>query len=122
MQVRPVMKLLMSCAVLSILAGCAENKLTRQNFDMIKEGKSTKMEVEMTLGDNYDAIDAHQWEYEDEERQLSVMIHYDDGGIVQAKEWRDARTGEWEGQAPGIDPNPPGRTVSESKSNATIDK
>lgn len=107
----------------ALVGGCAEGpKLTRSNYDLIKEGKSNKSEVEMTLGTKYTMIGADHWEYSDEDKNVSAVIHFDRGGMVAAKEWRDGSTGEWEGQAPGIDPNPPGRTVSEQRSNTTVDK
>ncbi len=106
----------------SIMTGCAENKLTRQNFDTIVEGTSNKDEVRHTLGDKYMTRSDREWEYEDEDRNLSVVIHFDGADKVVAKEWRDANTGTWEGQRPGIDPNPPGRKVSESNSSTTIKK
>ncbi len=111
---------LSSVAVVAALAGCAESKLTRRNYDMILEGKSTKMEVEKTLGENYIPRAPDQWEYEDEEHHLSVMIRFDDRGYVSGKEWRDAASGTWEGQAEGIDPNPPGRKVYQGDSTTTI--
>jgi hypothetical protein len=107
---------------LSLSSGCVENKLTRQNYDTIVEGSSNKMEVERTLGDKYMARGANEWEFEDEDRNLSVVIHFDESGKVIAKEWRDASTGTWEGQRPGIDPNPAGHKVSGSESSTTIDK
>lgn len=113
---------LVAPAALFLGSGCAENKLTRQNYDMIKEGLSNKDEVRMTLGDNYAAHSEDRWEYEDDKSHLSVVIHFDERGKVLAKEWRDARTGEWEGQAPGIDPNPPGRKAAERRSTTTIDR
>lgn len=106
----------------SLSSGCAENKLTRQNFDTLVEGASNKDEVRHTLGDNYMTRSGNEWEYEDEDRHLSVLIRFDDSGKVSGKEWRDATAGTWEGQADGIDPNPPGRKVSESNSTTTIDK
>lgn len=105
-----------------MIAGCAENKLTRQNYEMIVEGASTKEEVRRTLGDDYMAMSADRWEYEDKENSRSIVIRFDDSGKVNGKEWRDAQTGEWEGQAPGIDPNPEGRTTSESRGTQTIKK
>jgi hypothetical protein len=105
----------------SFSSGC-ENKLTHQNFDTIVEGSSNKDEVRHTLGDKYITRSDREWEYEDEDRSISAVIHFDDTGKVQAKEWRDGTTGTWEGQHPGIDPNPPGRKVSESNSTTTIKK
>ena len=108
--------------LVSFSSGCAENKLTRQNYDTIVEGGSNRDEVRHTLGDKYMARSPHEWEYEDEDRNLSVVINFDDAGKVQAKEWRDATNGAWEGQRPGINPHPPGRKVSDSNSTTTIKK
>ncbi len=113
---------LLTPGLVFVLSGCAENKLTRHNFDMIKEGMSNKDEVRMTLGEDYAAHSDDRWDYDDEKNHLHVVIHFDERGKVVAKEWRDARTGEWEGQAPGIDPNPPGRKGTERRSTTTIDR
>lgn len=107
-------------AVLSV--GCAENKLTRQNYDMIREGMSNREEVRMTLGEEYTAFSDERWEYENEGEHLSIVIHFDESGKVRAKEWRDGKTGSWEGQDPAIDPNPPGRKGYEGSSTTTIKK
>jgi hypothetical protein len=103
------------------VAGCAPDKLTRQNFDTIREGVSDKTEVELTLGNDYqDRGDA--WEYEREKKHLSVYVHFDERGRVIRKEWIDAKTGEWEGAAPGIDETPQGRPAGESTRTKTIRK
>ncbi len=113
---------LLAGAVLASLTGCAENKLTKRNFDMLKKGTSTQLEVEYTLGEDYVVRGQgnREWEYEDEKRHLSVYIHFDENGKVERKEWI---TNEgWEGAAPGIDENPEGKKVSEEDSSMTLDK
>lgn len=107
---------------LSFSSGCAENKFTKRNFDTIVEGSSNKMEVQNTLGDDYISRAGNAWEYEDEDRNLSAVIHFDASDKVIAKEWRDGSTGTWEGQDPSINPNPAGRKASESSSSTTIKK
>jgi outer membrane protein assembly factor BamE (lipoprotein component of BamABCDE complex) len=104
-----------------VLAGCAENKMTRQNWEMVKEGTSTKDEVRLTLGDKYTAL-GNQWEYEDEDKHLHATIHFDDKGVVTRKEWMDGKSGEWTGAAPEISVKPQGRTTSEQKGHTTINK
>lgn len=106
--------------LVTVLVGC-ENKLTRDNYDLIKQGVSTKTEVECTLG-KPEADHGDFWEYEDEGKHLSVYVHWNADGKVERKEWIDGRTGEWDGAAPGIDEEPEGRKVSDQKSNLTIDK
>lgn len=118
---RRVLKAL-GLGLVCMIVGCAENKLTRHNYEMIREGASTREEVKLTLGDNYTATASNRWEYEDEDNHRSIVIRFDESGKVNGKEWRDAATGEWEGQAPGIDPNPEGRTISESSGTQTIKK
>jgi outer membrane protein assembly factor BamE (lipoprotein component of BamABCDE complex) len=110
-----------SAVVLLALAGCAENKLTRQNFDTIVEGQSGQDEVRMTLGSPYMEM-AGQWEYEDEDKHVHATIHFDDRGKVSRKEWMDARTGQWDGAAPHIRQGPQGQRVSEQGSTTTIQK
>jgi len=111
---------LLSTVGLVVLVGCAENKLTRHNYDMIKEGQSTRSEVRHTLGVKHLAERGDQWEYEDLDRHLSVVFYFDNNGVVRRKEWIDAGTGEWEGAAPHIDKNPQGEKMSERTSTTTI--
>ncbi len=107
--------------MIGALGGCAENKMTRQNWDMIKEGTSTKDEVRLTLGDKYTAL-GNQWEYEDEDKHLHATIHFDEKGVVARKEWMDAKSGEWTGAAPQINERPQGRMDSQRRGNETIKK
>lgn len=100
-----------------LFAGCAADKLTRNNFDMIREGTTGKDEVALTLGSDYVTRGENEWEYERENKHLTVYIYYDAGGKVVRKEWIDAAKGEWEGAAPGIrDP----KTQPQYKSNTTV--
>lgn len=105
----------------TLILGCAPDKLTRQNYDTIHEGASDKTEVELTLGKDY-INRGDQWEYEREDKHLSVVIYFDNDGRVTRKEWIDAKTGEWEGAAPGIDETPQGRPAGESTRTTTIKK
>jgi hypothetical protein len=114
--------LILTVIVVPVLVGCAENKLTKNNFDMIKEGVSTKLEVENTLG-KPTADRGDNWQYENEDEHLMVFIHWNSAGKVERKEWVSAKgEGVWEGSAPGIKDRPEGRPVSEQKSNTTIKK
>lgn len=101
-----------------LTTGCA-SKVTRMNYDTIKVGASTKLEVENTLGKTYTARGDNEWQYEEEDRHLDVVIHFDEAGKVCKKEWIDARTGEW-----STDPEEPseGRKVLDKTSNTTIKK
>ncbi len=109
--------------VLMALVGCAENKLTRENYDLVKKGMSTKLEVEETLGKPNRVLD-DQWEYEhsDPNNHLTVYIHWDENGKVLRKEWIDPDNNVWEGAAPGIDEDPEGRTAAERGSSTTVTK
>jgi hypothetical protein len=102
-------------------AGCAENKMTRQRFDMIKEGMSTQDEVRQTLGDKYTAL-GNQWEYEDERKDVHATIHFDPKGVVTKKEWMNGRTGEWSGAAPAMNESRQGPVTTESRSHGTVHK
>src|SRR6185503_15838776 len=85
---------------LGLSSGCAENKMTRKNFDMIAEGSADRTEVEYTLGKGYKDR-GNEWEYWDEEKNLTAHIYFDQDGKVTRKEWMDGNTGEWDGAAPG---------------------
>lgn len=107
-------------AVMFVAIGCSENRVTRHHYDMIMEGKSTRLEVEKTLGDTYVNRGDH-WEYEEMDRHLSVVFYFDDKGFVTRKEWIDAKgTGEWDGAAPGINEKPDGKKFSDDSSTTTI--
>ena len=101
--------------VLVVFVGCS--KVTRQHYDMLKVGASTKLEVENTLGKTYTARGDDQWEYEEEERDLEVMIHFAQAGKVCKKEWIDPN--EWH-----TDPAEPseGRKFHDESNTATIHK
>ena len=103
-----------------VLTGCAQDKLTRSNFDMIREGTSSKDEVALTLGKDYVTRGEDEWEYEREKDHLVVYIHFDQSGKVTRKEWIDAKTGEWDGAAPGIHETK--GVEPQRSSNMTIDK
>ncbi len=103
------------------LSGCAEDKVTRQNYDQIIEGKSNKDEVRLTLGDKY-ANRGDHWEYEGKDEHLSVVFYFDENGVVRRKEWIDAETGEWDGAAPHIDKKTEGRNANDGTSSTTIKK
>ncbi len=110
------------CVVGAIMvAGCAQNKMTRQNWEMIKEGTSAKDEVRNTLGAPEIEM-ANQWEFEDEAKHVHATVHFDERGVVTRKEWMDGKNGEWSGAAPGINEERQGRPVSESKGHTTIKK
>jgi len=113
--------MIMVAAAGALAFGCAENKFTRANFDTIVEGRSSKEEVKLTLGDKYDDL-GDQWTYEDESKHITAFIYFDERGMVRRKQWIDARAGTWEGSAPGIDDSPQGRKASEEKSNMTIER
>lgn len=104
---------------ISLLSGCAQEMVTRQHYDMIHEGKSNKLEVEKTLGNTYVDRGDH-WEYEEMDRGLSVVFHFDDKGYVTHKQWRDANTGEWDGAGPNINENPEGKQISGSTGAQTV--
>ena len=112
----------LTIAVVAVLSGCAENKLTRHNYDMIKEGQSTQMEVQHTMGEEHLARRGNQWEYEDMDNHLSVVFYFNNRNVVERKEWIDATSGEWDGAAPHIDKNPEGEEFSNRGSTTTIKK
>ncbi|MFQ6049133.1 MAG: hypothetical protein ACE5K7_07200, partial [Phycisphaerae bacterium] len=80
----------------------------------IREGVSTKSEVEQTLG-RPDRQFADMWNWVDHDRGITCNVYFDPRGVVTKKEWVDARRGIWEGSAAELEqgqakPNSPGRT------------
>jgi hypothetical protein len=87
----------LSCGVLAmaLFAGCSENKLTRENYDLIVVNSSNKDEVMSCLGDKHlnDHAEMRAWEYEDMDRKLSVWFWFDDQGVVTRKQWNSGAGG-----------------------------
>jgi len=111
----------LTAVLMLTLVGCAENKLTRQNYDLVKEGMSTKLEVEATLGEPY-ADRGDCWDYENEDEFLTIYIYWDKNGKVAKKEWISGKDGTWEGTAPGIEEEPEGEKRYDGSSNTTLKK
>lgn len=101
--------------------GCSESQVTWQHYEMIVKDKSTKLEVEKTLGDTYLDRGDH-WEYDEEKRHLSVFVYFDGRGVVTRKEWIDGKSGRWDGAAPGIDEKPQGKKTSDETTDMTIEE
>ncbi|MFQ5430841.1 MAG: hypothetical protein ACE5E1_11080 [Phycisphaerae bacterium] len=108
----------LSLFALVSLAGCAENKLTRENYDLIMQGKSTQLEVEKTLGDDHLIRRGREWEYDDRDRHLTVYINFDERGLVSRKQWVDASTDEWDDTQKG----PEGEKIHEETRSLSHDK
>lgn len=104
------------------LTGCAENLVTRERFNTIVEGTSTKLDVRHTLGDKY-MDQGGQWEYDRmDEDMLVVKVYFDDNGVVTRKQWIDGKTNEFTGAAPGIDENPPGEKILDETRSGTVNQ
>ncbi len=119
---RQSLVLVLLCAVMCLtVAGCQE-KLTKQRFDTIIKGVSTKLDVEQTLGEPERKLD-DLWSYEKHDKHLFVKIYFDQQGKVTNKEWISGKEGLWEGAAPGIEDEPTGadRSSSERRSTTTVD-
>ncbi|MBX3396838.1 MAG: hypothetical protein KF841_15890 [Phycisphaerae bacterium] len=102
----------------STMMGCSENKLTRQNYDLIRVGSSQKEEVKSALGERHLIDRGAQWEYDDESRHISVWFEFDKSGVVTRKQWWSGDGGlEHDSQA-----GPEGETIYEGKGATTIDR
>ncbi len=99
-------------AAIVFLGGC-HKRFTRAHFESIKEGADTREDVREILGKPKVKLD-NQWTYDNKKKHYSAIIYYDVDGRVAAKEWIDARTGEWSGQNPYAD-EPPAGEVRERK-------
>ncbi len=97
-----------------LLVGC-QNKMTRENFQMIRVGVDQKEDVFQILGPP-DADFDDQWLYDDVDRFKSAIIYFDEAGQVAGKEWMDAEAGTFEGRNPNTN-EPPEGEVRESETN-----
>lgn len=105
-------------ALSAATVGCAENKLTRQNYDLIREGSSTKEEVRAAMGDKYlEQRTDKVWEYDDEGRHLSVWFEFDDQGTVTRKQWYSG-----DGLEHDSKDMPEGEVAEEREGATTIDR
>ena len=76
----------LAAGVLFLTTGC--DQLTRAHFDMIEVGHAERFDVEKTIGDPSYQLD-DQWHYERVDKHLNVMVHFNDQGRVERKEWHD---------------------------------
>jgi len=109
--------LCISAALLLVLGGCAKNQMTRQNYDLIRVGSSTRLEVKSAMGEKHMKDRGGDWEYEDMDKKLSVWFYFDDKGIVSRKQWMSG-----EGLEDDSNPDPEGQVISDHSSSTTIDK
>lgn len=118
MRLRSMLAMFAAVLFVGVLSGC-ENKLTRQNFEMIQLGSSTKLEVKNTLGENKLVREnSEQFEWEDEDQSLTVLIDFDERGHVSRKQWIDADSNVWD----DTKPDPEGHKVLDEDSAATYKK
>ncbi len=108
-----------SFAVLTLgtFAGCAENLLTRERYDLIREGSSTKDEVKAALGEKYLIDRGKEWEYDNESEHLSVWFEFDERGVVKRKQWFSG-----DGIEHDSNTDPEGEKRYEGKNATTIDR
>ena len=109
----------MSFAMLFAI-GCQE-KLTRQRFDTVKEGFSTKLDVSETLGDP-DVKQNDVWHYMRHDKHLFVDVEFGEDGKVTGKQWKDGKTGEWDDSGSMKGPSGGGGAAkSSSQGKTTVD-
>jgi hypothetical protein len=101
------------------LCGCHQ-RFTRERFERVQEGTDTQEDVRDILGKPKVQL-ADQWVYDNHKKHYSAVIHFDPAGHVVAKEWMDARTGEWEGQNPNAEPPPEGEVREQHRTTRRMD-
>lgn len=106
--------------LLLVLAGC-QRQFTRERFDLIKADVDDREDVRRILG-KPEADLQDQWFYDDLDRHYSAVIFFDEHGRVRAKEWMDARSGEWQGRHPDSDPPPQGEVRERRRKTTRIDE
>lgn len=96
-------------APLLIAVGCAENKLTRDNFDLIRIGLTDSEEVIEIIGEPDMRINNEAWHWADRDEHVEADVWFNQRGIVRGKRWWDGKTGE----VLGGDPDGPGDAPGE---------
>jgi hypothetical protein len=102
-----IVRLVVMCSTVTVLAGCYTTKLTRNNYGLVRVDVHTKQDVYNLLGPPTAQFD-DEWMYDDLNRHVSARVHFDTEGRVISKEWMDSEGGEWEGRDPKTDPPPEG--------------
>ncbi len=111
---------LLMAGLLVSLAGCARS-FTREHFEMVQVGADDREDVRQILGrPTADLQD--QWLYDDLKRHYTAVVYFDADGRVEAKEWMDAKTGQWEGRHPNTDEPPTGEVRERHRSTTRIDE
>ena len=77
-----------------LLTGCAADKVTRENFALVRQDMATQADVEHILGAPTERL-GNNWYYERHDRGLDVLIEFDDAGRVVRKQWIDSASREW---------------------------
>jgi hypothetical protein len=86
---------LIACLALAV-GGCAKDRLSFDGYSSIQAHKSTRAEVEETLGKPSSQA-GNQWIYSRFDKSLEVIITFDASGVVSRKMWVDP--GTWDDSA-----------------------
>ncbi len=78
------------------LGGCAKDRLTFEGYSSIQTHKTTRTEVEDSLGKPSSQA-GNQWIYSRFDKGLEVIITFDGSGVVSRKMWVDPAT--WDDSA-----------------------
>jgi hypothetical protein len=117
----PARNIVLGLAAVSLLAGCHNRHFTRDRFEMIQIGVDSREDVAHILG-RPTAEQDDQWQYDNLKKHYSAVIHFGEDGHVSAKEWMNAKTGDWEGRNPNTDEPPQGEVRERHKKTKRIDK
>ena len=85
---------MLALAGMVLVAGCAKDKLTRDNFMLVRQDVSTQADVADLIGEPEEKIENH-WLYERHRTGLVVLVEFDKRGKVERKQWIDTDTAEW---------------------------
>ena len=121
MAIRTFCKLLLVAFAATLLAGCEEERLTFERWNLIHDGM-TPIAVEESIGEPWHKL-PDRWVYEDTDRHISAKVYFNaDGTKVICKQWYDPDNG-WHGKNPDELDNPPptGSTIGSSTGSGTID-
>ncbi len=76
-------------------SGCAKDRVTYDNYAMIRQNATSQSEVVDLFGEPTQKL-GNQWMYERPKEHRFVFIDFDDSGRVVRKQWIDAKDAAWE--------------------------
>jgi hypothetical protein len=92
----------LALAGLLFASGCAD-KLTYDNFKLIRPQRTVKMEVENYIGEPDDE-QVNPWTYSRYDKGITVIVSFDENDVVARKRWIDGQRWVDSEESGGLEP------------------